>query len=256
MPRRYGELEQRWTAYDTWTYASTFDAPAALLAEGAVDLVLSGVDTYATVTLNGHEVGELGNFHREHRLDVKDALKGGTNELSIAIRPALKEAQTLSDASPYPIPSLTQLGGFNKYNFVRKPASDFGWDWGPAFSPSGIHHSVALVGYSAPRLLAANVQQFDSDDAFMVKVLGQFRVPDGVSKGTLRLAMPELGVDKQTQVTLKKSQEPTEFAFVDEVRHADTAWRCLCVVHLMNDSVSNCNFTSNHRGLTQAASIK
>lgn len=30
---------------------------------------------------------------------------------------------------------------------ARKPASDFGWDWGPSYAPSGIHGGVELVGY-------------------------------------------------------------------------------------------------------------
>ena len=31
------------------------------------------------------------------------------------------------------------------FNFLRKPASDFGWDWGPAFAPAGLG-GVTLAG--------------------------------------------------------------------------------------------------------------
>lgn len=37
--------------------------------------------------------------------------------------------------------------GVGAFNMARKPASDFGWDWGPAYTPSGIHGAVDLVGY-------------------------------------------------------------------------------------------------------------
>ena len=38
------------------------------------------------------------------------------------------------------------------WNFLRKPASDFGWDWGPAFAPSGIYGGVQLKAYSAAHM--------------------------------------------------------------------------------------------------------
>jgi hypothetical protein len=37
-------------------------------------------------------------------------------------------------------------------NFLRKPACDFGWDWGPAFAPAGISGRVSLEAYGAPYL--------------------------------------------------------------------------------------------------------
>ena len=39
-------------------------------------------------------------------------------------------------------------GGLSYYNFIRKPASDFGWDWGPAFAPAGIYGMVEIQAYS------------------------------------------------------------------------------------------------------------
>ena len=42
-----------------------------------------------------------------------------------------------------------QVGAIPGYNFVRKAASDFGWDWGPAFAPAGITGTVELRGHSS-----------------------------------------------------------------------------------------------------------
>lgn len=41
---------------------------------------------------------------------------------------------------------------FPHMNFLRKPACDFGWDWGPAFAPSGIVGTVQLLAADAPYL--------------------------------------------------------------------------------------------------------
>lgn len=31
------------------------------------------------------------------------------------------------------------------YNFLRKPPADFGWDWGPSFTPAGIYGTPLLL---------------------------------------------------------------------------------------------------------------
>ena len=38
------------------------------------------------------------------------------------------------------------------YNFIRKPGSDAGWDWGPSLMAQGIYGSVELHAYSTPYL--------------------------------------------------------------------------------------------------------
>ena len=114
-------------ALDTWSFALTFFATPALLASTNVDLLLDGVDTVANVTLNGDRVAQLDNFHVRHEVPVKRALRAGANTLVIAIEPAILEAVRRKDAHAYTIPTVTQLGGIDAFNFLRKPGSDFGW---------------------------------------------------------------------------------------------------------------------------------
>lgn len=65
---RYGELDTRWVALDSWTFSLDFDGKdipfEGLLASKEVALQLGGIDTFATVTLNGKQVLTPNNFHR------------------------------------------------------------------------------------------------------------------------------------------------------------------------------------------------
>jgi hypothetical protein len=66
MMHRYGEIESRWVAMESWTFSTTISAQevAGLLEQQQVLLQLGGVDTYADVLINGEEVAYTTNFHR------------------------------------------------------------------------------------------------------------------------------------------------------------------------------------------------
>ena len=47
---------QRWVALSNWTYQSEFSIPTGLLEKRVVQLVSLGIDTVATITINGKKV--------------------------------------------------------------------------------------------------------------------------------------------------------------------------------------------------------
>jgi hypothetical protein len=49
---------------DTWTFSTEFEVPEDVAKRSSIDLVLDGVDTFATVYLNDKQVAALENFHR------------------------------------------------------------------------------------------------------------------------------------------------------------------------------------------------
>ena len=110
----YGTNEQdlQWMWRCSWRYATNFAATEATEGE-RVDLVFDGLDTVATVKLNGVEIGRTANMHRSYRFDVRASLVGGNNALEVdfasALEYALDREATLGDR-PRPQPSARAHG--------------------------------------------------------------------------------------------------------------------------------------------------
>ncbi|WP_017570288.1 glycoside hydrolase family 2 protein [Nocardiopsis halotolerans] len=140
------ETELAWAHRVGWRYALSFEAEAAGPDE-RVDLAFDGLDTVATVELNGVELGTTANMHRGYRFDVRDALRAGTNELVVSFRSALEYAEETRErlgARPHV--------NTHPFNMVRKMACSFGWDWGPDLQTAGIWKPVRLERWRTARL--------------------------------------------------------------------------------------------------------
>lgn len=170
---RFNERDYGWVAADTWTFTARWNTPLSTITppEGASKatesspartlLILHGIDTAADVVFNHKFLGRIANAHRRHTFDVTDILRkpGIENILQIRIQPAAAYAAAQARSVPYPIPYTKQLGSTGQYNFIRKPASDFGWDWGPSFAPSGISGSIELVTKKSAVLVDVGLRQ-------------------------------------------------------------------------------------------------
>ena len=88
-----GDNERRvaWVHEAGWEYRRNFVVGAGLRACDSVVLECDGLDTLATVFVNGAKVGECKNQHCPHRYDVKDRLVEGENRFSVAIVQLLGE---------------------------------------------------------------------------------------------------------------------------------------------------------------------
>ncbi|NYI06760.1 glycoside hydrolase family 2 protein [Allostreptomyces psammosilenae] len=140
------EEELVWAHRTDWAYALTFDATAPA-ADERVDLAFDGLDTVATIELNGQVLGSTANMHRSYRFDVREALREGANDLVVRFRSALEYAEEVERQlgrrdHVYPHP----------FNMVRKMACSFGWDWGPDLQTAGIWKPVRLERWRTARL--------------------------------------------------------------------------------------------------------
>jgi beta-mannosidase len=160
-----GDNERRvaWVAEAGWEYRKQFDVGADVSAQPRVELVCDGLDTLATVTLNGHELGRTNNMFRQYRWDVKSLLHAGGNELQINFASPAKFAAQKEAERNLPRPTHSLPGGPH----IRKAPCQFGWDWGPQLPPVGIWKDIRLEAFAA-RLADVHLRQSHADDAVTV----------------------------------------------------------------------------------------
>lgn len=138
-----------WIGQTDWEYATSFDwAPDG---HARHDLVFDGLDTFATIVLNGHEVGSTRNQHRTYRLDIGEHLREGANDIVVTFRSPVREADRASLEIGYRPHTYA-----HPFNAVRKAACNFGWDWGLDAASAGIWKAARIEGWSGARL--ANVR--------------------------------------------------------------------------------------------------
>ncbi len=162
------EIDAQWIGLTDWSYQSTFTADAALFDRDRIELVCDGLDTIATVSLNGRTLGHAANMHHPHRFDVKAALKRGENKLIILFKSPVKHVREMAEK----IGSLPWLNTPEPFAFIRKFACGFGWDWGPTLATVGIWRPIRLEAWDTARITAVRpLIAFAKSDGAQVRVL-------------------------------------------------------------------------------------
>ena len=200
------EKKVAWVAESDWDYRHTFDAAPDLLAQLQVWLVCDGLDTLATVTLNGEKLGETNNMYRQYRWDVKSLLKDAGNELEI--RFASPVQFVTEQEAERPMKGVTQAIAGGPH--LRKAPSQFGWDWGPQLPPIGIWKDIRLEGYANARIKDVHLTQEHADDG-SVTVSAQVKAEiwgDAPRTATLTVVAPDGTVlDKSAALSLKGNSQ-------------------------------------------------
>ncbi len=131
----------RWVEEREWWYRLSFDGPDTPLRPGErLRLVFHGLDTFATILLNGEELGRHANMFRAAVFDVGDRVRAGAaNTLALCFDRPLDHLDGM-DVSPQ---------GWGEQDLprvaMRKAQFGYGWDWGPRLPTVGIWRPVELV---------------------------------------------------------------------------------------------------------------
>ena len=151
------ELLLTWMEHEDWQYRLAFELPAdaPLFAQDVIDLACDGLDALATVTLNGHVIARTENMFIGYRFPVKEFLRVGRNELTVAF----SNPMTYINARRRPDDAREWNDPVGGCLHIRKEQCSFGWDWGPRFPTSGIYRDIRLEGWSRARFEHVTVRQ-------------------------------------------------------------------------------------------------
>ena len=98
------EAAIQWVGLTRWQFRRVLDVTPAMLTRDHLDLVFDGLDTFATVTVNGTPLGKTDNAHRRWRMDAKPALRLGRNEVLVTIASPIRTLQPMVLAEKHPLP--------------------------------------------------------------------------------------------------------------------------------------------------------
>lgn len=143
------ELGCQWVDEADWEYRTRFNWGAEGVA-GPIHIRFQGLDTVATVSLNGVEIGKSDNMFVPMSIDVTSHLIEGTNELAVSFESAVGVGKQRREAYFAKEGIMPEVGGFDERAFVRKAPYMSGWDWGPRLVSCGIWKPVELITGPVP----------------------------------------------------------------------------------------------------------
>ena len=138
------ENELLWISDHPWVYTTHFKVDKDLLEKDVLELMFEGIDTYASVTLNGEKLFDADNQFRVWKRDVKPLLKSDDNLLALEFPRYDSIQKVLFEAHQPRLPE--------KYAVSRKAPYQHGWDWAPKYKNVGIWKPVTLIAWSTARL--------------------------------------------------------------------------------------------------------
>jgi len=148
------EVDQMWI----WKTNSIYKTKVRKVTSSKnATLKFHGLDTIASIFINGELLLQTKNMHRSYELDISEQLTAGDVDLEIHFKAPLTDAEEkVAELGLYPRPYDMP------YNYQRKMACSYGWDWGPVTISSGIWKKVELIewdeAYLSSVAVLANVQ--------------------------------------------------------------------------------------------------
>jgi len=152
-----------WVSKKPWIFRKYFETPQQLLECDRIDLVFDGLDTIATIWLNGKLLTKTNNMFIPHRIDVTKFCNPKNNTLMVKFDPPAEYAKKM----------MNRYTSFEEYEFenphrvyIRKAQYQFGWDFCPPLPGCGIWQPLRIEGLKKAKIDNIHIQTIDSNDRY------------------------------------------------------------------------------------------
>ena len=173
--RRDNETEAlKLMEYD-FRYSRTFTVPAVFLEGDALLLRCEGLDTLASVFVNGTEAGTADNMHRTWEFDLSGILHEGENVIEVLLASPTKFIRKAHAENPAD-GSTDAMKGFPS---LRKAHCMFGWDWGPRLPDAGIWGDISILCVENARIRDVRITQRHPGGKVILRVQTDLTVLSG-----------------------------------------------------------------------------
>jgi beta-mannosidase len=215
------ETEVQWVGEQDWLYRSSFALPADFLSAATyVDLCFDGLDTFASVWLNGAQILISDNMFVPYRVEVSELLRVEQNELTILFTSSWQQGKIREAQAGQPRPLWN---GDSSRLYVRKAQYEYGWDWGPTLITCGIWRGVRLEAYSA-RIAEIHCPVELADDLKCASLPVQVLLEGEANFSALSLHLALFAPDDELISEEIFQATPAPFSFTFGLEHPQLWW--------------------------------
>jgi len=158
------EARLQWIEKKDWEYRTSFHCSEEDLTFSGQVLQFQGLDTFATVYLNGVCILEADNMFRTYDISVDGQLLVGANELWIHFSAPVSYVADRAREAGLTYPAGNDHSDNKRSVFCRKAPYHFGWDWGPRFVTTGIWRPIRLLLFQSLRLVQSALTTLAADE--------------------------------------------------------------------------------------------
>jgi len=202
-------LSARWVEEFIWSYRREFDTPPEAVS-GRSWLVFEGLDLDAKIILNGEEIGHHHNYFYPCRIEVTGKVREKKNILAVHVDGGLyyasdKPAEGYNNSFDHHL---------HKRHWLRKPQSQFGWDWATRLINVGIHGPVRLEWTEDPlrvdRLVPLTELSSDLNTGTVTARLFVEGLTETAIKGEIVVELEESDIRVSEEVEIKPGMNRCE----------------------------------------------